>query len=143
MSRAVNFSFLAGGVAESPVRRMLVSVPSAVVSRLSQLLSSVLNCSSTTSINSIRPSFNALMSPSLNLDNVTLLKQGSSSDPINKRCAECNDCNSNLCDICNPTVSLKSLIIFKSEPSVAESFSSFSSNPCKIANTDEMETFSS
>ena len=69
MSRAINFSFLAGGVAESPVRRVLVSVPSAVVSRLSQLLSSVA-CSSATFINSIRPSFNALMSPSLNLDNV-------------------------------------------------------------------------
>ena len=48
----------------------------------------------------------------------------------------------NVCDISDATVSLNSLIIFESE---AASFfgPNLSSNPCKIAKSDEMKTFSS
>ena len=63
-------------------------------------------CSSSLT-NSTRPFFSAWISTSLNLDNVIILKRRSSSDPINKGYAECNDCSSNLCDICNATVSFK------------------------------------
>ena len=76
MSRVVNLSFLAGRLAGSPVCRLLVSIPSVVVPQLSRVLSSVA-CPSATSINSIRPFFSALISPSLKLDYAILLKRGS------------------------------------------------------------------